>query len=127
MKKDMPPSNRHFLLCDENLPSLLVKLLKDEGFDVISPIPSTNDEQIASLAKSENRIIVTFDRHFTNRLLFPPNKYAGIVLVRINPPLIKTVLSALLALFKTVSPSEFKGRIFSLSFSGFRFFPKNSE
>lgn len=69
MKKVILPSNKPLLLCDENLPRLLVKLLENEGFDVFSPSYLTSVEKIAFLEKTQRRVIVTFDRHFANKLL----------------------------------------------------------
>src|SRR3989338_11465118 len=118
-------SSRPKLLSDENIPNKLVELLTNEGFDVKKAPFSAEDEEVADLAESEGRVILTFDRHFGNILLFPPEKYSGIVFIRIHPPLIKTVFSSLLNLFEKVRPSEFKGKLFTLSSFDFRIFPKS--
>ena len=111
-------------LCDDNLPFKLNELLKEEGFDLKRPVSGSDDIDVAKLAKSEDRIILSFDRHFGNILLYPPEKYSGIVLIRIRPPLIQAVFSALLNLFDSVKPSEFKGKLFTLSLVGFRIHPR---
>ena len=118
-------SSRPKLLSDENIPNKLVELLANGGFDVKKAPFSAEDEEVADLAESEGRVILTFDRHFGNILLFPPEKYPGIIFIRIHPPLIKTVFSSLLNLFEKVSPSEFKGKLFTLSSFDFRIFPKS--
>ncbi|MBI2550025.1 DUF5615 family PIN-like protein [Candidatus Woesearchaeota archaeon] len=110
------------LLCDENVPAKVKESLALEGFDVKMPIPRSLDEDVAKLAKSEGRVLVTFDRHFANTLLFPPVEYTGILFVRISPPLVKAVLDALLSLLSSVN--EFEGKLFVLSETGFRLFPK---
>lgn len=101
--------------------------LKENGFDVKTPQAGTDDEKVAKLSKSENRVLVTFDRHFANTLQFPPEKYSGIVFIRIRPPLIRSVLDALLNLFELVEPAHFRGKLFVLSISGYRLFPKNGS
>ena len=116
--------NQLKLLCDENVPKKVVKLLLKEGFDVKQPRFGSSDRKVAFVAKSEKRILLTFDKHFANRLLFPPEKYSGIVFIRIRPPLIKTVSDALLNLFASVKPSEFKGKLFTLSSIGYRVSPQ---
>ena len=113
------------LLCDENVPAKVKESLALEGFSVKMPIPRSLDEDVAKLAKSEGRVLVTFDRHFANTLLFPPAEYAGIVFVKIRPPLIRAVLDALLNLFG--SAREFEGKLFVLSETGFRLFPKGTR
>ena len=111
------------LYSDENIPDKVIELLEKEGFDVKRAPFRSDDGEIAKEAASEGRIILSFDRHLGNILLFPPEKYSGIVLIRIRPPLIKTVFSSLMFLFKSVKPSEFKGKLFTLKLFGFRTFP----
>ena len=111
------------LYLDENVPDKVTELLKKEGFDIKRASFRSDDEEIAKEAKSEGRIILSFDRHFGNILLFPPEKHSGIVFIRIRPPLIKIVSSALMFLFRSVKPSEFKGNLFTLRPFGFRRFP----
>jgi len=123
----MSLSNKPKLLCDANIPFKLSKLLKETGFDIIEPPLYAKDSEIAKLAKLENRVILTFDRHFGNITLFPPEKYFGIIFIRIRPPLINSVLSSLIKLFESVEHSEFKGRLYILSLSGFRVFPKSKN
>lgn len=74
-------------LVDENLPrSLTVKLLA-KGCDTIDVreigkvgIP---DEKVLELAQDESRILITANyKHFANILLFPPEKFYGIIAIR---------------------------------------------
>ncbi len=116
--------NSLLLLFDENVPRKVQELLVRDGFDVKMALTGSGDRELSKAAKSEGRIILTFDRHFGNILLFPPEESSGIIFIRINPPLIKTVYSALLNLFKEVKPSEFRGKLFVLSSFGFRVYPK---
>ena len=116
----MSSSNNPKILCDENIPIKVVELLNKEGFDVNKAPFGFTDKQISKLAKSESRIILTFDKHFINRLLFPPEEYLGIIFLDMHPPVIDNVFSALSNLFKKVKPLEFKGNLFILSRLGFR-------
>ena len=115
------------LFSDENIPNKLVELLVNEGFDVKKAPRGFDDEEVAKIAKSESRVLLTFDKHLGNILLFPPEKYSGIVFIRIHPPLIKSVFSSLLNLFEKVKPSDFNGKLFTLSSFGFRTFPRSPE
>ena len=119
------PDNQIKLLCDENIPRKVVELLnREKGLDVKQAPFGWPDEKVAELAKSEQRILITYDKHFRNIFAYPPKEYYGIVFIKIRPPLIKTTLSALLNLFNLVSTSEFKGELFILLPIGFRVFPK---
>ncbi|MEK6869301.1 MAG: DUF5615 family PIN-like protein [Nanoarchaeota archaeon] len=120
----MSSSSKPKLYSDENIPDKVVRLLEEEGFDVKKAAFRSDDEEIAEEAKSEGRVILSFDRHLGNILLFPPEKYAGIIFIRIRPPLIDSVFPSLMNLFKSVKLSEFKGRLFTLTPFGFRDFPK---
>ena len=116
----MYSSDKLKILCDENIPVKITELLNKKGFDAKKVPFGSNDKQISKLAKSESRIILTFDKHFINRRLLPPEKYSGIIFLDIHPPIIDDVFSALLSLFKKVKPLEFKSKLFVLSRLGFR-------
>ena len=116
-------SSKLRLYSDENVPDKVVRLLEEAGFDIKKAPFKSDDGEIAKEANLEGRVILSFDRHFGNILLFPPEKYSGIVFIRIRPPLIDTAFSSLINLFKSVKPSEFKGRLFTLTSFGFRPFP----
>lgn len=116
----MLSSNKPRLLSDENIPVKLTELLKKEGFDIKVVPLEFSDRGISKIAKSESRVILTFDKHFINKILFPPKEHPGIIFLDMHPPLIDTMLSSLLNLFEKIKPSEFKGKLFILSSSGFR-------
>lgn len=122
----MSPSKASSLkiLCDENIPYKVVELLKSYRFDFTKPPAGTPDLEVAKLAKQHKRILITFDKIFGNIELFPPNHYYGIVLIRIRPPLIETILNALLNLFKIVKVKEFKGKLLTVTAHGFKVYPK---
>jgi len=70
-------------LADENVPPAIVEFLRQKGFDVKEAlelgIPGTPDTMIMELTRKERRVLVTFDKHFANLLLYP---------VRNNAPLL---------------------------------------
>ena len=49
------------LLCGENLPVVVVTSLQGRGFNAVRVRPGMADPEIASQAKHERRIILTFD------------------------------------------------------------------
>ncbi len=55
------------ILANENFPISSVNFLKAQGFDVKfvgGECPGVEDEEVMSIASSENRTIVTFDRDY---------------------------------------------------------------
>ena len=113
-------SDKPKLLCDENIPERVTELLIKEGFDVKKVPLGSADKQISKTAKLESGILLTFDKHFVNRRLYPPKEYQGIIFLDIHPPIIDTIFSSLSKLFKKLKPLEFKGKVFILSQLGFR-------
>ncbi len=116
--------NKPKLLCDENIPLELIETLNNEGFDAKRVELGSKDKQIFTLSKSEERILVSSDKHFLNKIKFPPKESSGIVFIDMHPPLIETIHFSLTKLFKSVNLSEFKGRLFRLTSSGFKVFPR---
>ncbi len=74
---------------DENLGSLrVVTWLRLAGHDVMTVrdqgLTSAPDEELIDICTSENRVLVTSDRGFGNRLKYNPSSYAGIVVIRLS-------------------------------------------
>lgn len=91
-----------------------VKSIQEEGLNRIA------DDEIVRLAKKEDRAIITFDKHFGNVLKYPPSNTAGIVHIRIHPPLLKDLLLAIDNLFKKYRLPSFHGKLIVLSRTGYR-------
>ncbi|MEK7746447.1 MAG: DUF5615 family PIN-like protein [Elusimicrobiota bacterium] len=91
-----------------------VKSIQEEGLNRIT------DDEIVRLAKKDGRTIITFDKHFGNVLKYPPSSTAGIIHIRIHPPLLKDLLLAIDNLFKKYSYPSFHGKLIVLSKTGYR-------
>jgi predicted nuclease of predicted toxin-antitoxin system len=75
---------------DENLGSLRVATwLRLAGHDVTTVreqgLTSTPDEELIDICHGENRVLITSDRGFGNRLKYHPSDYAGIVVLHLSP------------------------------------------
>jgi predicted nuclease of predicted toxin-antitoxin system len=74
------------LKLDENLGTRGLKLLESDGHDVctvaIQSLNSANDETLAKRCAEEGRALVTLDLDFANPFRFPPEKHAGIAVLR---------------------------------------------
>ena len=74
-------------LADENLDAPIVKELRANGFDVLFILEShsgIDDEDVLSIAKSQDRLLITQDKDF-GELVFRLNQiHAGVILVRLG-------------------------------------------
>ncbi len=108
------------VLCDENLPPAIIKELHAWGLDVARVKAGMTDQQVATMAQSEQRILITLDADFCNILAYPPQEYFGIIRIHIHPPLLATILKALKNLFDQYAGREFKGTLIILEPTTFR-------
>jgi predicted nuclease of predicted toxin-antitoxin system len=73
-------------LADENIPPAVVKFLRNKGLDVKEVrefgVRSPSDAVIMEFARQEQRILLTFDKHFANTLLYPLSTHHGVIRVR---------------------------------------------
>ena len=97
-------------LIDEDVPIKLLHMLKAAGHEAIRVTPSTPDPAIADQALQEGRILVTLDKDFTNKSLYPPERFT-IVHIRIHPPYAADLVEAFRGLLTQVAPEQFKGLI----------------
>jgi predicted nuclease of predicted toxin-antitoxin system len=77
------------LLADENIPSETVRALRHAGHDVFAvaeAAPGTADPALLEQARSEGRVILTFDRDFGELAVRDPGRQPdGVVLLRFIP------------------------------------------
>ena len=93
---------------DENLPDELAALLREKGHDASTArdesLNGRPDLDLAAVCRSERRTIVTLDLDFSDITAFPPEEYAGIIVLRVRSQSKAHVLSvfkALLPIFET--------------------------
>ena len=109
------------LLCDENVPRAIGGALEVLGCDVSRAESGAPDSRVAIRAKLEKRILLTFDSDFSNILAYPPPRYYGIIRIRIEPPFIEVVVSALRMVFaKFKTQKDFRGRLIIVGATSFR-------
>ena len=111
-------------LTDENIFPAIVKFLRDRGFDVRDTreegMSGISDATLMNLARQENMTFVTFDKHFTNILLYPPSSHCGLIRIRIHPPLISDILQALERFLLNFDLETLIGTLIILERDGFR-------
>jgi len=114
----MPPLR---ILCDENIPRAIIAFFEVRHFFVERVKPGLSDKDIALQAIQKCQVILTFDFDFSNILAYPPQKYFGIVIINIRPPLLKTILRALNNFFRRYKlEKDIRGKLIILEPSRIR-------
>lgn len=112
-------------LSDENFPVGVDRLLIKKGYDVKKVPLGSTDRQVSKIAKADSRTILTFDNHFLDKKLFPPEKHFGIIVFKLSPPIIDTTYSLLSKLLNKIHPKKFRGKLFVISLFRFISYPDN--
>jgi predicted nuclease of predicted toxin-antitoxin system len=91
---------------DENLPREIAELLRRHGHDAVSVaeqgLAGVADAAVAAVCQVEKRAIVTLDLDFSDIRRYPPESYAGIIVLRPVVQMIPTLermLGRAMALF----------------------------
>jgi predicted nuclease of predicted toxin-antitoxin system len=73
---------------DENLPVEAARVLRDAGFDAETvreeQLSGADDQVIAVRVQREGRVLVTLDLDFSNIQAYPPEEFAGIMVLRLG-------------------------------------------
>jgi predicted nuclease of predicted toxin-antitoxin system len=107
-------------LIDENIRKEVIDFLKSGGHDALTVRPGSEDDEIAQIAKEDKRILLTHDQHFSDILTYPPEKYSGIIRIRIHPPSAPIIISALNDLLHKLTSKQIDKRLVILERDGFR-------
>jgi predicted nuclease of predicted toxin-antitoxin system len=75
---------------DENLPPEAAELLRQEGHDARTVFEqgmrSRTDSEVLNAAQAEKRAVLSLDLDISNILLFPPEQFAGLIVLRLHRP-----------------------------------------
>ena len=84
---------------DENLPPAAADLLRDLGHDVMTVydqgLQSCTDPEVLAACQGKGKVLLSLDLDFSNILVYPPERYAGLIVLRLHKPGPKAVLSLL--------------------------------
>lgn len=111
-------------LIDANVPPAIAEFLQQKGFDVkevreVEALGISNS-RIIELARREERVLVTLDRHFANLLLYPLDSHYGIIRIRIHPPLLSDIIQSLEHFVLKFDLASIKGKLVVLEREGYR-------
>ncbi|MDO8553377.1 MAG: DUF5615 family PIN-like protein [Candidatus Micrarchaeota archaeon] len=98
-------------LSDENIPTSLVKELRISGFDVKDikeqKLFGMSDKNVLELAKSEDRIVLTYDKDFLNLTNQTPFGHKGIIILRFSNQAPKNVIERFLTILNSEHSAKF--------------------
>lgn len=96
---------------DENLPVEVTQRLNAANHDAMSihdqQMVGERDTKIAVVCQVEQRIILTLDTDFADIRTFPPQNYAGIIVLRLlrhDKPHVLTVINRLIRTLQSETP-----------------------
>jgi len=89
---------------DENLPVEIAQLLITAGYNAKTVneqrLKGVNDPVLINVCKNENRILVTLDMDFSDIKTYPPQNFAGIIVLKLR----NQAKSYILKLFQKIIP-----------------------
>lgn len=100
-------------LADENVRKRLVKTLIKAGHEVKEPKKGIKNSVLFSLAKKEERILLTNDTDFLEEK-YSPDKKIGIIVFRVFPDTFENQKKALLRLLSKYKQEKFFGNVVEL-------------
>jgi predicted nuclease of predicted toxin-antitoxin system len=96
---------------DENLPEALVTSLTQHGHDACTvrqqQLNGRPDVELGAMCRSERRTIITLDLDFSDITAFPPEEYAGIIVLRLRSQSKAHIVSV----FQSVLPLPKRGTV----------------
>jgi hypothetical protein len=108
--------------------TLVGTVLRDAGHDVASArdeqLAGVPDDRLLSVAAAEGRLLVTFDRGFANVIQHPPNRTAGIVVIRLSEQALPRIRQVAMTLAGLLTSERVAGRLWVLSESRLRMWPR---
>lgn len=101
---------------DENLGNRAIDLFREAGHDVTTVseqnLSGANDDGLIEVCRTEGRVLVTLDLDFSNVLRFPPERYAGIVVLRVPHPIeLETIRDRVRVLLQASEHEELSGKL----------------
>ncbi|QEH35891.1 hypothetical protein OJF2_44480 [Aquisphaera giovannonii] len=109
---------------DENLHTDIAEMLRAEGHDAVSvhdqALSGHPDEEIGEVCRREGRVIVTQDLDFANIVAYPPEDYAGIIVLRLREPSRRSSLAAMRRILPLLTTEPLSGCLWTVDDMGIR-------
>ena len=92
----------------------VVRVLTHLHHDVKKCPKGLRNGQVYQLAKSEERILLTQDKDFSDTKRYPPSEMKGIICIRVFPPTIAHVLERIKKFVQETGPENTEGKLIIL-------------
>jgi len=100
---------------DENLPQQVCNVLEEAGHQAVAVhhqhLEGAPDNKIIEICKSEERCLITMDRHFEDLLRYPPGTHYGIIVLRLENLSMSYVLHRIQSILSHVSEFSLSGQL----------------
>ena len=100
---------------DENMPAAAADLLRAAGCDVHTALDQNlggkDDPTLAEVCRREDRALVTLDMDFADIRLYPPDQFAGLIVLRPGRQDIDQILFVMRNLIEKFESEPLRGRL----------------
>jgi len=100
---------------DESLHVEVADLLRGQGHDALTVfdqgLRGRNDHALADICRTENRVLLSLDLDFSNILMFPPEHYPGLIVLRLRKKGRTAVLHVVTRVMDHLSKEPLAGRL----------------
>jgi predicted nuclease of predicted toxin-antitoxin system len=119
------------LYLDQMFHSDLAATLRAHGHDVVRASEvgqaRADDAEILHRGSDDGRAVVTLDKDFGDWVLLPLDRHAGVIRIRIHPPLTASVAKLLLPFLATHHQEQFRDHLIILSSQSARWIKTSDE
>ena len=99
-------------IADENIPNALILAIRRKGYSIKDlkeeKLTGISDQELLAIADKEKRIIITFDKDFTN---LPQKSRIGIVVLRYNNKQVQNVITQFCYLLDSPLKEKFENSL----------------
>jgi predicted nuclease of predicted toxin-antitoxin system len=100
---------------DENQPHALVAIFETAGHQVDTAVAEglagAADEQLAARCRAERRALLTFDLDFADLRQYPPEHYAGLLVLRLGSHAVGHVVAVVQRLLPLLAAEPVEGHL----------------
>ncbi len=100
---------------DENQPNALVAIFEAAGHQVDTAaaegLAGGTDEQLAARCRAEQQALLTFDLDFADLRQYPPEQYAGLLVLRLGSHAVQHVVGVVQRLLPLLATEPVEGHL----------------
>ena len=116
---------------DENFDARLVPLLSADGHDVDTVrsegLSGKDDEAIYAASRTNGRVLITLDLDFSNPFHFPPDETEGIIVFRVQRPVLPVIQATLVSVLPQLKTQPLKGMLWIIEPGRIRVYDPHEE